>query len=101
MTELLDPFGTDGPAVIGPELAALHGIRGSSSDDPSGRRLAEQAHEAGQVAPPVELDRHTCTLEFVARGSARDAGELVDAIAATLAKHPLVDGNVTASVVAR
>lgn len=87
--------------LMSPEIARMRGMQGTSLDDPSGARRAQEAHDAGAVLPHVELPTHDASIAFRVHGAGRDARELVDAIAAKLAEHPLVVPPVTCSVVER
>lgn len=79
-------------------LRELEAVRGTSRDDPSGARRAQQAHDAGAVTPPDVRPTHQVVLELRAHGDGRDVRELADAVAVTLAGHPLVLPPVTVSV---
>lgn len=78
------------PPVIGKELADELGIVGTSADDPSGRSLAQAAHDAGAVLPPIEEPNHHATIHLVVHGPLEEAHELVQAIAGRLIDHPAV-----------
>lgn len=72
------------------EEARRLGIRGSSSDDPSGALRAQEAHDAGAVRPVVEVPIVRATMHVRIQASENEARELVDAIAGRLIDHPLV-----------
>lgn len=63
---------------------------GTSFDDPSGARRAQEAHDAGAVLPTVEHPNHYATIHLVVHGPLEEAHELVTAVANKLAGHPAV-----------
>jgi hypothetical protein len=79
----------------------LAGVRGTSTDDPSGFSLAEQAHEAGAVTAPAELPTFTVALELRIHAGKLEAETLAYAIADTLSGHPLIVPPVALSIQVR
>lgn len=56
------------------------GVSAEGYDDRSGLHVAAQAHAAGAVDPPAELERHRVTLEFVVAGTLEHVKELVQGL---------------------
>lgn len=60
----------------------------TSTDDPSGAALAEQAHQAGAVTAPVELPLVDVVVSFAVRGSEAEADRVAFDFAQQLLEHP-------------
>lgn len=94
----VDPFSSFDGELLSIEEATKLGIRGSSSDDPSGAKLAQEAHDAGAVVPVVELPVHRVVIDFRVHGSLAFARELESAIVETLLEHPEILSPVSSAV---
>lgn len=81
----------------GETIDDLAGVRGTSTDDPSGALRAREAHEAGAVIPPLEVPTFDVHLEFRVRGPEADVQELIEGLTDNLVQHPLISSPVAAS----